>query len=55
MNNVKEVQIDFVIIPHEKQIYISEENTSGCKYQYKSKHDISKVLEKYLSLYHNEI
>ena len=52
MDSDNEINIEITIIPSEKKIYISEENSSGCEQSYKNKNDMKKIFSNYLSTYH---
>ena len=52
MDSDNEINIEITIIPSKREIYISEENASGCKYSYKNKNDLKKIFSNYLSTYH---
>jgi len=38
-----------------KEIYIGEDNSSGCKYEYKNINDMLKKIKNYLIVYHSEV
>lgn len=52
--NESEIEITIAINPKSKSIYISEENSSGCNYDYKETQDIAEIFEEYLCNYVKE-
>lgn len=53
-NKEAEIEITIAINPKSKTIYIGEENSSGCDYDYKEIQDIAEVFEDYLCNYVKE-
>ncbi len=45
------VMIEIEIVPREKMIYISEENSSGCKYPYDSLDEAGQIFQEYINDY----
>lgn len=50
----EEIEINISIVPKEKNIYISEPKSSGCKYEFKGIDDIANALKTYLENYVEE-
>lgn len=50
-----DIEININIDIKSKKIYIDEENTSGCEYEYKNIKDLGQKISYYLKTYHNEI
>lgn len=45
------IMIKVEIVPKEKTIYISEENSSGCKYPYNNLDEAGKIFQEYIDDY----